>query len=84
MAYQTISIAVAAVVFFIIRYLNRTDTPKVKNLPEIPGVPLFGNLLQFGDSHARVAGKLAKKFGPVFQVRLGNRVRSFLEFKWIS
>jgi phenylacetate 2-hydroxylase len=77
MSYQTISIAVAAVIFFIVRYLNRTDTPKVKNLPEIPGVPLFGNLLQFRDSHAKVAGRLAKKkkFGPVFQVRLGNRVR---------
>ncbi|TVY28201.1 Phenylacetate 2-hydroxylase [Lachnellula hyalina] len=73
MSYQTISIAIAAVILFIVRYLNRTDTPKVKNLPEIPGVPLFGNLLQFGDSHAKVAGRLAKKFGPVFQVRLGNR-----------
>jgi len=74
MSYQTTGLAVVAVLYFIIRYLNRTDTPKVKNLPEIPGVPLFGNLLQFGDSHAKVAGRLAKKFGPVFQVRLGNRV----------
>ncbi|TVY35212.1 Phenylacetate 2-hydroxylase [Lachnellula occidentalis] len=54
MSYQTISIAVVAVILFIVRYLNRTDKPKVKNLPEIPGVPLFGNLLQFGDHHARV------------------------------
>ena len=84
MSYQTISIAVAAVIFFIIRYLNRTDTPKVKNLPEIPGVPLFGNLLQFGDSHAKVAGRLAKKFGPVFQVRLGNRVCSSFGLNWVS
>lgn len=75
MTYQTIGIAIAAVVFFFaVRYLNRTDTPKVKNLPEIPGVPLFGNLLQFGSNHARVAGNLAKRYGPVFQVRLGNRV----------
>jgi hypothetical protein len=74
MSYQTTGIALIAVIFFLIRYLNRTDTPKVKNLPEIPGIPLFGNLLQFGSSHARVAGQLAKKYGPVFQVRLGNRV----------
>jgi len=75
MSYQTTGIALIAVIFFLIRYLNRTDTPKVKNLPEIPGIPLFGNLLQFGSSHAKVAGQLAKKYGPVFQVRLGNRVR---------
>lgn len=74
MTYQTVGIAAAAVVFFLIRYLNKTDTPKIKNLPEIPGVPLFGNLLQFGSSHAKVAGDLAKKYGAVFQVRLGNRV----------
>jgi hypothetical protein len=74
MAYHTTGIAVVAVIFFLIRYLNRTDTPKIKNLPEIPGVPLFGNLLQFGSSHAKVAGNLAKKYGAVFQVRLGNRV----------
>lgn len=78
MSIQTTGLAVLAIIYFIVRYLNRTDTPKIKNLPEIPGVPLFGNLLQFGDSHANVAQKLAKKFGPVFQVRLGNRVSSSL------
>jgi phenylacetate 2-hydroxylase len=79
MAYQTIGIALIAIIFFTIRYLNRTDTPKVKNLPEIPGVPLFGNLLQFGSSHAKVAAQLAERYGPVFQVRLGNRVCLSLE-----
>lgn len=74
MTYQTSGILLIAVAFLLIRYLNRTDTPKIKNLPEIPGVPIFGNLLQFGDKHAKVAGKLAKKYGAVFQVRLGNRV----------
>jgi hypothetical protein len=76
MSLNTISVAVIAVIFFIIKYLNRTDTPKIKNLPEIPGVPLFGNLLQFGANHAKVARELATKWGPVFQVRLGNRVRT--------
>lgn len=76
MALQTLAIAAAAVVYFIIRYFNRTDVPKIKGLPEIPGVPIFGNLLQLGDKHATVAGAWAKKYGPVFQVRMGNKVRS--------
>ncbi|KAF3396027.1 Phenylacetate 2-hydroxylase [Penicillium rolfsii] len=73
MTVQTLAIAVVAVVYFIIRYLNRTDVPKIKGLPEIPGVPLFGNLLQLGDQHAQVTAKWAKKYGPVFQVRMGNK-----------
>lgn len=73
MTLQTLGIAAIAVVFLIIRYLNRTDVPKIKGLPEIPGVPMFGNLLQLGEKHATVAGAWAKKFGPVFQVRMGNR-----------
>src|SRR3954452_7917637 len=74
MTFQTSGIALIALVYFLVRYLNRSDTPRIKNLPEIPGVPIFGNLLQFGDKHAKVAGDLAKKYGAVFQVRLGNRV----------
>jgi len=69
-------VAGLSVVFFLIRYLNRTDTPKIKNLPEIPGVPIFGNLLQLGSEHAKVCREWAKQYGPVFQTRLGNRVRS--------
>lgn len=83
MAVQTVAIAVITVVYLIIRYFNRTDVPKIKGLPEIPGVPIFGNLLQLGDQHATVAGKWAKKFGPVFQVRMGNKVspQAFLRAK---
>ncbi|KAK6582458.1 hypothetical protein PZA11_004866 [Diplocarpon coronariae] len=73
MTLQITGLAIVAVIYFLIRYLNRTDTPKVKNLPEIPGIPLFGSLLRFGEQHAKVAGELAKEYGPVFQVRLGNR-----------
>jgi phenylacetate 2-hydroxylase len=62
------------VIFFAVRYLNSSDVPKIKNLPEIPGVPLFGNLLQLGTDHALVAQKWAKQYGPVFQTRLGNKV----------
>ena len=75
MTTQTIAFAILAVGYFIVRWLNRTDMAKIKGLPEIPGIPVFGNLLQLGGHHARVAGSWAKKYGPVFQVRLGNKVR---------
>ena len=70
----TYSFLFLALGYFLIRYLNSTDQPKIKGLPEIPGIPLFGNLLQLGQDHARVAGRWAKERGwPVFQTRLGNR-----------
>ena len=69
----TLTFALLTIGYFIIRYLNSTDSPKIKNLPEIPGIPLFGNLLQLGEHHAKIAGGWVKKYGPVFQVRLGNR-----------
>lgn len=74
MAFQTAGVVAIAFIYLLIRYFNRTDTPKVKGIPEIPGYPIFGSLLEFGSSHAKVAGTLAEKYGPVFQVRLGNRV----------
>ncbi|TKX23904.1 phenylacetate 2-hydroxylase-like protein [Elsinoe australis] len=73
MASPVVFFGVLSVFYFVWRYLNNTDTPKIKNLPEIPGVPVFGNLLQLGDSHAKVAREWAKKWGPVFQTRLGNK-----------
>ena len=76
MTVQVIALAIISAVCLIIRYLNRTDIPKIKDLPEIPGVPIFGNLLQLGSHHAKVAQKWAKQYGPVFQVRMGNRVRA--------
>lgn len=74
MTIQMIILVVVALGYFVVRWLNRTDVPKIKGLPEIPGVPIFGNLLQLGDRHAKVAGSWVRKYGPVFQVRLGNRV----------
>lgn len=78
MGYQIVGIAIAAAIYVIIKYLNHTDTPKIKNLPEVPGLPLFGSLLKFGSDHATAAYNYSKTYGPVFQVRLGNRVRSEL------
>ena len=66
--------AVAAISFFAYRFLYGTDTPHIKGLPEIPGLPLFGSLFELGEHHALVAQRWAKKYGPVFQVRMGNRV----------
>jgi len=70
-----VAFGLIAIVYFVVRWINKTDVAKIKNLPEIPGVPLFGNLLQLGDSHAKVAKQWAKQYGPVFQTRLGNKVR---------
>ncbi|OCL11699.1 putative cytochrome P450 phenylacetate 2-hydroxylase [Glonium stellatum] len=60
-------------IYLVIRYLNSVDTPKIQGLPQVPGVPVFGNLFQLGSYHHVTAQKLAKKYGPVFQVRMGNR-----------
>jgi hypothetical protein len=68
--------AFSAIMALLYRHLNRTDIPKIKGLPELPGVPIFGSLFLLGKYHARNCAKLAEKFGPVFQVRLGNRVGS--------
>lgn len=78
MGYQIVGIAIAAAIYLFIKYLNQTDTPKIKNLPEVPGLPLFGSLLKFGSDHATAAYNYSKTYGPVFQVRLGNRVRPLL------
>ncbi|EEQ85241.1 hypothetical protein RJZ56_007172 [Blastomyces dermatitidis] len=73
MGFQSVAVAAIAITFFLIRYLNGTDVPKIKNLTEIPGVPIFGNLIQLGEEHAKVAAGWVKKYGAVFQVRLGNK-----------
>jgi len=69
-----VGFAVLSVLYVIYQYLYKTDIPKIKGLPEIPGWPLFGSLHELGEYHAKVAQKWAKKYGPVFQVRLGNKV----------
>ena len=50
-----------ALIYTIIKILDRTDVPKIKGLPEIPGVPIFGNLFQLGTDHPRVTQKWTKK-----------------------
>lgn len=74
MTFPIIVAAAAVITFFAYRLLYGTDTPRIKSLPEVPGLPLFGSLLELGNNHAKVAQGWAKKYGPVFQVRMGNRV----------
>lgn len=71
---QIVYALAAVAVYVFVKYLYATDIPKIKKLPEIPGLPIFGNLVQLGTDHARVAQKWAAKYGPVFQTRLGNKV----------
>ncbi|KAM5347671.1 hypothetical protein ACJ41O_007495 [Fusarium nematophilum] len=76
--------------YFLVHLAYATDVPKIKNLAEIPGIPIFGNLIQLGTDHARVAQKWARKYGPVFQTRLGNKrvifVNSYesVKYFWIT
>jgi len=78
MAYQIMGIAIVAALYVLVRFLHATDIPKIKGIPEIPGVPIFGNLIALGTNHARVAQRWAKEYGPVFQARLGNRVGLYI------
>lgn len=55
---------------------DSTDVPYIKSIPSIPGLPIVGNLIQLGTEQPRRFANLSKKYGPVFQVRLGNKVRS--------
>ncbi|KAL2840047.1 cytochrome P450 [Aspergillus pseudoustus] len=64
---------IAAILITLLRLSNRTDIPKIRNLPELPGIPVFGSLFLLGKHHARNCARLAKTYGDVFQVRLGNR-----------
>ena len=67
-------VGAAVVCFCMYKVLYGTDIPHIKGLPEIPGLPLFGSLYELGTNHAKVAQGWAKKYGPVFQVRMGNKV----------
>ncbi|KAG6303000.1 hypothetical protein E4U45_002488 [Claviceps purpurea] len=73
MSYPMIGIAIVVALYVLVRFLSTTDKPKIKGIPEIPGVPVFGNLIELGTDHARVAQRWATKYGPVFQTRLGNQ-----------
>jgi hypothetical protein len=60
---------------------DRTDVPHIEKLPAVPAIPILGNLVQLGTEQPRRLAELSRKYGPVFQIRLGNRVRH-LSFVW--
>ncbi|KAF4589124.1 phenylacetate 2-hydroxylase [Ophiocordyceps camponoti-floridani] len=66
-------VAAAVAVHLVRRLLYATDVPKIKGLPEAPGLPLLGSLVHLGADHPRVARRWAARYGPVVQARLGNR-----------
>lgn len=53
-----------------------TDIPYIKRLPSVPGLPIVGSLIQLGTEQPRRLAELSKKYGPVYQIRLGNKVSS--------
>lgn len=66
-------LAIILVICLLWKLLNSTDIPKIHGLPEIPGWPIFGSLFELGDNHSKSLSQLAQKFGPVFQIRMGNK-----------
>lgn len=66
-------------VLLVLLYLDTTDVLYIRGLSSAPGVPIFGNLIQLGVEHPKRLAELAKKYGPVYQIRLGNRVSSLLQ-----
>ena len=66
-------IGVIVIVYILLKLLNSTDVPKIHGLPEAPGWPIFGSLFQLGENHYVALAQMAKKLGPVFQIRMGNK-----------
>lgn len=58
----------------LVLWLDNTDVPFIKQLPAIPGFPIVGNLIQLGTEQPRRLAQLSQKYGPVFQIKLGNKV----------
>ena len=63
-----------AIVVLLLWVFDRTDVPFIKHLPSVPCLPIVGNLAQLGTEQPRRLAELSKKYGPVFQIRLGNKV----------
>ncbi|UJR11216.1 hypothetical protein I4U23_015397 [Adineta vaga] len=64
---------VIVILLLLIKIFDTTEIPKIHGLPEASGWPIFGSLFLLGDNHSKSLSKLAKKLGPVFQIRMGNK-----------
>jgi phenylacetate 2-hydroxylase len=66
-------IGVVIIIFLVFKLLSSTDIPKIDGLPEASGWPVFGSLFELGDNHSAALARMAKKLGPVFQIRMGSK-----------
>lgn len=76
--FQLVVVSFILLIVAIIAF-DRTDVPHIKILPAVPGLPIFGSLIQLGQSHPIAYQKLARKYGPVYQIRLGNKAKNDLD-----
>ncbi|EXJ63180.1 phenylacetate 2-hydroxylase [Cladophialophora yegresii CBS 114405] len=65
----------AGLVFLVgvVLIFDTTDVPHIRHMPSVPGLPILGSLAQLGSEQPRRLAELSKKYGPVFQIRLGNK-----------
>jgi phenylacetate 2-hydroxylase len=75
--YATVCAVLAVLIYALSWLFSRTDIPKIKGLPELPSVPIFGSLFFLGKHHAKKCAALVDTYGEVFQVKLGNRVSHY-------
>jgi phenylacetate 2-hydroxylase len=66
-------VGIGIVWYFVHRLLFRNEQAKIRGMPEVPGYPIFGNLVQLGTQHAVQCKEWAREYGPVFQLRFGNK-----------
>jgi len=66
-------LGIIIIVYLLLKLLDSTDVPKIHGLPEPSGWPIFGCLFELGNNHSKALAQMAKKVGPVFQDRMGNK-----------
>ncbi|CAF1075489.1 unnamed protein product [Adineta steineri] len=66
-------VGIIIVILLLIKLVDSTDIPKIHGLPEASGWPIFGSLFELGGNHSKALSKMAKKLGPVFQIRMGSK-----------
>lgn len=67
-------VAIVCGLVILVLLFDSTDIPYIKRLPSAPGLPIVGNLIQLGSEQPRRLAELSKQYGPVYQIRLGNKV----------
>lgn len=78
--YAILCALLAVLLYALSWFFSRTDIEKIKDLSELPSVPIFGSLFFLGKYHAKKCAALVETYGEVFQVKLGNRVRCYNPF----